>query len=60
MVRRIYCTRCKHELAMHKVAGELRPCDASRKDGERCLCPNFANPNRLIKPPADYKPREDK
>jgi len=59
MTDKIYCTRCKHELKQHRADKE-RVCEASRKDGERCQCPNFANPNRLIRPPADYKPREDK
>jgi len=58
--RKIYCTRCKHELAAHNPKTTGRKCGGRRKDGEPCGCPKFANPNRIIVPPKDYKPREEK
>ena len=55
---KVYCTRCHHERGKHADKADGWHCKANRKDGKTCKCPSFADPNRAIVPPKDYRPRD--
>lgn len=59
MTGKTYCTRCKHERGEHADKADGWHCKAKRKDGQSCRCPSFADPNRVVSPPQDYRPRKE-